>query len=77
MRIGSVCGWSTQHDLQANVSGQCAIVSEEGAVVEFGHLADMLAMLVGMIAPLVPCSGLVDGEYDPIEKAMREIFAPH
>src|SRR5258708_732548 len=26
MRIGAVSGWSTQHELQANVSGQCAIV---------------------------------------------------
>lgn len=28
MRIGVVSGWSTQHDLQANVSGQCAIISK-------------------------------------------------
>lgn len=75
MRIGVVNGWSTQHELQANVSGLCAIVSKAGASIEFDSFGDMLDALVRLISPLVPCSGLAEGEYDPLEKALCGLFS--
>lgn len=74
MRIGVISGWSTQHDLQGNVSGRCAIISKGGASVEFDSFGVLLDFLVGMISPLVPCSGLAEGENGPLEAALCDLF---
>jgi hypothetical protein len=74
MKIGAVSGWSTQHDLQTNVSGRCAIVSKEGASIEFDSFGEMLGLLVEIILPLIPCSGLAEGEYDLLETALCGLF---
>jgi len=74
MRIGAVSGWSTQHELHANLSGLCAIVSKNGESIEFDSFGKMLAFLVRLIAPLLPCTGLADGEYGPLEEALCGLF---
>jgi hypothetical protein len=76
MRIGAVSGWSTQHELQANASGRFAIVSQEGKSIEFECLGEMLGLLVGIISPLVPCSGLglIESARGPLENALCALF---
>lgn len=75
MRIGAVSGWSTQNELQANVLGLCAIVSKDGASIELDSFGEMLAVLVGIVSPLVPCSGLTEDEYGPLETALCNLFS--
>ncbi|TPG39755.1 SMI1/KNR4 family protein [Sphingomonas koreensis] len=75
MKIGVASGWSTQHELQANESGRCAIVNIVGASVEFDSFGAILDFLIEMISPLVPCSGLVEGEYGPLELALCDLFS--
>lgn len=75
MKIGVVNGWDTQHQLEANFSGKCAIVSRDGASVGFSSFSEMLDFIVGIISPIIPCSGLAEDEYGPLEFALCNLFS--
>lgn len=75
MRIGYLSGYSSQHELQANASGACAIVNKEGGAIEFPSFDKMMAWLINMLAPLVPCAGLADADYPVLEARVVGIFA--